>query len=195
MNVLICGDSFAADWKAADDSSVGWVNLLESDYHISNRAQAGCSEYKIYQQLVNENLDRYDCVIVCHTSPYRIPVDRHPLWQDDALHQHADLIYSDIKDKNDSNLHGIIDFFENYFDLRYAEFVHELIIKEQLSYLESKSSLHLCYYPCKILHRLANYFCFESIYEQHKGSVNHMDAAGNRKLFEAVDAWIKTQNP
>ena len=48
--ILICGDSFAADWSKKYDG-VGWVNMIENEHVVTNIAEAGVSEYKIYKQL------------------------------------------------------------------------------------------------------------------------------------------------
>ena len=50
MKILICGDSFAADWTIKYPGQ-GWPNMLSQQYEIVNLAQAGCSEYKILKQL------------------------------------------------------------------------------------------------------------------------------------------------
>ena len=47
--ILICGDSFAADWSKKYEGK-GWVNMIENDHVITNIAEAGVSEYKIYKQ-------------------------------------------------------------------------------------------------------------------------------------------------
>ena len=62
MNVLIAGDSFAAEWPGSN----GWVKLLAKNYDVTNVAQAGVSEYKILQQIKNANLNKYDLVMICH---------------------------------------------------------------------------------------------------------------------------------
>ena len=49
--LLIAGDSFAADWSKKYKNACGWVNTLCEDYDVTNVAQAGASEYKIYNQL------------------------------------------------------------------------------------------------------------------------------------------------
>ena len=51
MKILICGDSFAADFRITDTNALGWCNLLEEKYTVVNRAQAGVSEYKILKQI------------------------------------------------------------------------------------------------------------------------------------------------
>jgi len=190
MNVLICGDSFASDWQVKYNDYPGWVNLLAKQYTVTNRAQAGCSEYKIYKQLLQEDLNNYDCVIISHTSPYRIPVEKHPVLNNDILHNHADLIYTDIKDKNLPELTGIVDFFENYFHTEHAEFVHKLIIKEQQKYLNFKPTLHLCFYNLDVLETLKDHFCFEHIFKKNSGLINHMSEQGNQQLYRVVNQWI-----
>jgi ribosomal protein S17E len=190
MNILVCGDSFAADWSVKYQNYLSWVSLLSKKYSITNRAQAGCSEYKIYNQIINEDLTKYNCVIVSHTSPYRIPVEHHPILRYDVLHKDADLIYSDIKDKNNPELSGIIDFFENYFHTEYAKFVHQLIIKEQQKYLNKVPTLHLSYYKFELLDTLTDNLCFRNIFEKNKGLINHMSESGNIKLANQIDQWI-----
>jgi len=94
--ILIAGDSFAADWTKKYNG-IGWVNMLNNDYDVKNVAEAGVSEYKIYKQLENEKTDEFDYIIISHTSPYRIPVEKHPIHYGDILHNNCDLIYSDLK--------------------------------------------------------------------------------------------------
>ena len=68
--ILIIGDSFACVWP---NSSTGWPSQLAQQYDVTNLAQAGVSEYKILQQLINFTKDaawwqhEIDCVIVSHT--------------------------------------------------------------------------------------------------------------------------------
>ena len=96
--ILIAGDSFAADWTVKyKNQGKGWPNLLAEKHDVKNIAQAGCGEYKIYKQLINENLDDFDCIIVSHTSAYRVHTMYHPIHNNDSLHSNADFIYSDIK--------------------------------------------------------------------------------------------------
>ena len=68
MKILVAGDSFAAEWPGDD----GWVKLLAHSHEVTNVAQAGCGEYKIFKQIQKANLDEYDCVIVSHTSTSRV---------------------------------------------------------------------------------------------------------------------------
>lgn len=138
MNILIIGDSFAADWSAVDSTYPGWPQLLAKKHSVTNLAQAGCSEYKILQQLkTQQNLDLYDWIIVCHTSSARIHTRQHPVHHSDHLHAHADLIFSDIEyhavlDKKQKNpaLVAAHDFFVYHYDDDYNRDIHQLLVKE-----------------------------------------------------------------
>jgi hypothetical protein len=94
--ILICGDSFAADWSKKYEGK-GWVNMIENDHVITNIAEAGVSEYKIYKQLISFDLTQFDLVIVAHTSPYRVVTRLHPVHYNNSLHKHADLLFGDIE--------------------------------------------------------------------------------------------------
>ena len=62
QRLLICGDSFSTDWTKKYEG-IGWVNMLEKNYKITNISQAGVSEYKIYQQLNSVDLSKFDKTI------------------------------------------------------------------------------------------------------------------------------------
>ena len=129
--LLICGDSFAADWTVKVKGK-GWVNLLEQNYKVTNLAQAGCSEYKILKQLQSVDLDRYDLVLVSHTSPYRLYVREHPVHSKDILHKNSCLLYSDVLEHLPKypELKPVVEYFDKYFDIEYAEHMHSLLLQE-----------------------------------------------------------------
>jgi hypothetical protein len=138
MNILIIGDSFAADWRMIDTSYTGWPQLLAKKHSVTNLAQFGCGEYRILQQLkTQDNLDLYDWIIVCHTSAARIHTRQHPVHKGNQLHAHADLIFTDIEyhaalDKKQKNpaLTSAHDFFIYHYDDEYYQDVHRLIVNE-----------------------------------------------------------------
>ena len=192
MKILICGDSFAADWTVKYPGQ-GWPNLLAEDYAVTNLAQAGCSEYKIYQQLLSSNLNSFDCIIVSHTSPYRIYVSCHPVHKNDLLHKNSDLIYNDIKFHAQTNkdLDVIVKFYEQYFDLDYAKFVHDCIIE--------KIIIHLAQFTGKIIHITnlpdtqlpadtahSKSINFNTIFQTHAGLLNHYNEIGNQTIYQAI---------
>ena len=131
MKILVIGDSFAADWTVKY-SGVGWPNLLAKQFDVTNLAQAGVSEYKIYKQILSiSDLSIFDLVIVSHTSPYRIHTRRHPIHTGDLLHNNADLIYNDIEYHShtlrgifNSSLKSAVGFYVHHNDEEYQEIVY-----------------------------------------------------------------------
>jgi len=182
-NILICGDSFATDWTKKYNGT-GWVNMLTKDYSVTNIGEAGVSEYKIYKQLESINIEKFDKIIVSHTSPYRIPVKEHPVHSKDILHYNCDLIYSDLKEhKNNDLVKCAIDFYENLFDLDYACFVHDLIIKEMN--VKYKNLINITFFSSN-----KNMYNFEDVYLGNKGLINHMNDKGNKIIYNKIKEII-----
>ena len=188
MNVLISGDSFAADWTIKYPNKKGWPNLLEDKFSIKNVAQAGCSEYKIYKQLEDEKLENYDCIIISHTSPLRIPTIKHPIHFNDILHKNCDLLYSDIKENSDKNpeLNSICDFFEKYFDFESAIFNHRLICKEIDLLTKSFNTIHIVNINWKDLYHFKNMLNFYDLFQTNRGNINHYNEFGNIKIYNTI---------
>ena len=180
--VLIVGDSFAADCAGN-----GWPKMLSTKFNVKNLAQAGCSEYRIWKQLVNADLSAFDCVLVSHTSPYRIAIKQHPIHKN-GYHQNCDAIYEDIKSHKVDTL---IDFFENYFDMDHAQDMYQLIGQAIDQHLKSIPSIHVCHIeknlPCNYQHILN----LSGEWKNHRGNVNHYSAAGNQLVFEKIHNKIK----
>jgi hypothetical protein len=193
MKILISGDSFAADWQIAKNVS-GWPNLLANDFDVLNIAQAGCSEYKIYKQLLSVDLSNFDGIVIAHTSPNRLYVRNHPVHSSSILHKNSDLIYTDIKEHAsvDPNLLPIVDYFENYFDFEYAEFVHTLICKEIDSLLSSYKGrvIHLTGFSWENLYQFTDMKVFSDLAIHDRGLTNHFDTEGNEKVYQTVKKLI-----
>lgn len=183
--ILIAGDSFAADWTKKYDG-IGWVNMLEKDFEVTNVAEAGVSEYKIYLQLQKQNKKDYDKIIISHTSAYRIPVITHPIHSQDILHKNCDLIYSDLKEHNEDKLVKIgIEFYENLFHFEYFVFTYNLIMKEiQNMY---PNSINITFFDS---FKNENVHGFENVYIKNKGLINHMNNKGNIIIYNRVKKLI-----
>ena len=192
MKILICGDSFASDWQVKYPLQKGWPNLLAEQHDVVNLAQAGCSEYKILLQLTSADLTSYDCVIVSHTSPYRIPVKTHPVHANDKLHNGSDLIYLDIKEhaKKDKGLWCLVEYFEKYFDEDYAKFTHSLICREIEGLTDKHSVLHLTNLDWSDLYKFNSMMNFEYLFKSHRGLMNHYTDEGNRIVYEKIIASL-----
>jgi hypothetical protein len=187
-NVLICGDSFAADWSLKYPQRLGWPNLLAKDFNITNLAQAGCSEYRIWQQLKSVSLDQFDYIIVSHTSPYRLFVKHHPVHAGDVLHHSSDLIYNDIKDHAKANpqLDSLVDYFENYVDLDYLADIHYLICQEIDKLMVGYPVLHLTNMDWHKFYQFNPVISFEKFYSTDSTAMNHYSDSNNRIIYEQL---------
>jgi len=183
--LLVCGDSFAADWTVKYKGR-GWVNLLDENFAVTNLARAGVCEYKIYQQLISQDLRLFDAIIVAHTSPYRLYVKEHPIHSKDSLHSDCDLIYTDLVESLSTHpeLKSIVDYFERYFDTDYAKFVHGLICEKIQSLCDNLPVINLINF--KEQFDFKNSVSFVQVFEQHRGTMNHFDDAGNKIVYETV---------
>jgi len=193
--ILIIGDSFAADWSIKYRDYPGWPNLLAEKYHVTNLAQAGVSEYKIYKQLLSiDNLEKYDLVIVSHTSPYRIYTQRHPVHCHDALHKDADLMANDlhyhgskIKNLFNISLKCALQFFKYHSDQDYLDTVYRLFREKINDGLKNKKIIvisnlkHL--EPFMTESTVLNY---SDLLLLSPGIVNHLSPQANMAVYQGV---------
>lgn len=179
--ILIIGDSFAADWSVKYNDYKGWPNLLAEKYDVTNVAQAGVSEYKIYKQLAGykDKLDMFDIFIVNHTSPYRVPTIGHPVHEYDALHHNADLMYSDIdyhskqwKNFFNRSLRAAKGFFIHHYDEEFYYTTSMLYRKEIEHILNNRQLITLN---------------VKSYMAEHKGLINHLSEVGNQLVYNRVN--------
>lgn len=190
-NILIVGDSFSADWSAKSQDYPGWPSLLSAVNFVTNLSQAGCSEYKIWKQLESAKLSKFDVVLISHTSPFRLPVERHPKHINDIFHKNCDLIYSDIKDCEE--LSCVTEYFEKYFDLEYAKFVHQLIVNHEIDYVTKNFSgkiIRITNLDSSHLVNSDEILNFESIFQKQRGLVNHFNQQGNQIIFESISRCL-----
>ena len=180
-NFLISGDSFAANWP----DKKGWPDLLSSKCNVTNVAQAGCSEYKIYKQLLSVNLDDFDYIIVSHTSPYRLYVEQHPVHVT-GFHKDADFLYGDILNASKGNpeLEPIVKYFENFMSTEYQDFMYKLICKEIRNIIGNRPCTHMIHLDVEM-----NEFPvldFHAMWKKHRGDINHYDELGNSIIYDRI---------
>jgi len=179
--LLICGDSFSADWTKKYEG-IGWVNMLENDFNITNISQAGVSEYKIYQQLNSVDLSKFDKILVSHTSAYRIPIQEHPIHKDDVLHYNCDILFSDVEKHLDNPvMKTAYDFYSDIFYPDYFCFVNDLIY-EKIKGI-APTATHITFFDSfydDSIHK------FENIFLENNGTMNHLNELGNRIIYQKV---------
>lgn len=183
-SLLIAGDSFSADWTVKY-KGLGWVNLF-NEYQVTNLSQAGVSEYKIVKQLESVDIAMFDNIVVCHTSPYRIPVKEHPIHNKDILHQHCDLIYNDLNSVKKTNklAQVAVDFFESLYDMDYALFVHDLIIDRIV--MQVPFAKHITFFETQ----RTDIISFHDIFQEHRGLINHLNDEGNSLAYKRIQELL-----
>lgn len=195
MKILIIGDSFATDWSSKYPGTVGWPNLLAEKFNVTNLAQAGVSEYRIYQQLKSvKDLNQFDLVIVSHTSPYRVPTQRHPIHANDLLHANADLIFGDIEFHSkkftnwfNKSLQSAINFFKYHYDEEYQEIsymlfrnkIHETVGNTKCIIIDT-----LCVPPQFVTE--STVIDIREIAQHHSGLINHLSEQGNFEVYNKL---------
>lgn len=198
--ILIVGDSFSANWSIKYKDYLGWPDLLASHYDVTNVSQAGVSEYKILKQLrLVGNVKQFDCVILSHTCPYRVNTRRHPVHYNDSLHEHADLIYSDIN-YHAGRLLGWLNrslisaksFFVHHFDMEYQEIVYQLIKNEIAKITDGIPTISLINrnVPAMFIeHKDIN---LTQIQLDNQGHINHLSEEGNIIVYKIIKEHLKS---
>ncbi len=183
--LLITGDSFAALWPNA---TTGWVNLLAKDFDVTNLAQPGIGEYKIYKQVSSVDVSQYDLIIVSHTSPSRIHTKNHPL-HNKGFHENCDLIITDLEghfNPFNRNLQSAKSFFKYHYDEEYQIDIYNMIRKSindlikipyiSLSHIEIANQLKI----------EKNHLDFSQLWKNNRGTVNHYTEEGNLKIYKEI---------
>ncbi len=183
--LLIAGDSFSADWTKKYDG-VGWVNMLENNFDVTNVSQAGVSEYKIYLQLKSQNLSEFDNIIISHTSAYRIPIQEHPIHKGDLLHNDCDIIFSDVEQHLDNPvMKTAYDFYSEIFHADYHCFVNSLIYKEIRKI--TPFGLHITFFDSFYSDAVLK---FEDVFLDNKGNINHLNQLGNNIVYQKILQYL-----
>ena len=178
MKVLIAGDSFGADWSIKYKSAEGWPNLISNNHLVTNLAQAGVGEYKILKQIQSVNLQSFDQIIVCHTSPYRIHTVKHPDHFQDILHHNSDIVINDLYHQPQKPENQCLkDFIKYHYDIEYFESIH-MMLAERIR-AKTPKAIHISIFDLQI----ADIKCFNDLCVPNQ-IPNHMTAENNQKVAE-----------
>jgi len=197
MKIAVCGDSFAADWQVKYPDQKGWPNLLAEQHTVTNIAQAAVSEYKVLQQIKSIDFTQYNAVIISHASPNRVHCKVHPVHANDPLHKDADLIYSDLKDRPESDTKIAVDYFERYFELDYYNDISRLLCEEILYILGEYPELnqfHMVNNANGIRYDIPCVYNINQTFSKHPGLINHLDDHGNQIVFDEISHWLTSLN-
>ena len=177
--LLIIGDSFSSD-----DTKDSWVNHLH--YRVTNLSSGGSSEYRILKKLENINVNLFDKILIVHTSPNRIYIDKNPIHIHDSKYQECDLIYNDVKDKHDNKFARLASwYFEECWDIEHATYIHNLLIKQAMELTKHKG-LHITFFD---YHHpmLINFYDY---WKKFPGDINHLNIEGNLTVSDYINSLL-----
>lgn len=185
MKILIAGDSFATK---SSPLPVSWMELLAERFEVTNLAQAGIGEYKIYKQLCSVDIDSFDCVIVSHTSPSRIHTNNHPL-HSTGLHKDCDLILNDLVghfQPFNTSLQTAKNFFKYHYDEEYQVDIYNLLRHKindmiKIPYISMTHVSIATSLACENTN-----IDFSGLWANHRGTINHYTQTGNSAIFNIL---------
>ena len=176
MHFLICGDSFSADTKG----SPGKLGAT-----ITNRSQRGIGEYKIFQQVYE--VEQFDKIIICHTSPWRIHTPYHPIHYDNPHRPDNDFILADLNQhKNKStDIAEVYSYIKKFTDWKYVKFLYDTFVEKMLSI---PNSIHITFHDPEDTSAIKqNYY---DVWKKYPGDINHLDTIGNEIIAKRIESML-----
>ena len=180
----IFGDSFG--YQKTRDPFPSWVDLLSREYLVDNHCECGVGEYKILKQLQQADLDRYDAIIVTHTSYSRVFVEHNPLHATSETHKNCDILYSDIEGHKDEFSRAGQLYFKHIYSDEYARDMHNLILQEIDRLLVGRKVIHMTHFDHAGLYQFPNLLEFNELFLENRGTVNHYNETANMAIFTIV---------
>lgn len=185
MKILLCGDSFSYDHKIAHS----WPTRLLMLHQVDNLSQCGCSEYKIKLQIQSQSVSDYDAVLIFHTSPYRIYLNRPSRLHINDSHKDADLLFADVEHHRHHNqlAQHAYDYFKHIFDADYYCYMHNLICSDIHQNTKSNNVHHFTAFDYSKLYQFDNTLTdLYNTWTSHQGDVNHLSPTGHDVFFETI---------
>lgn len=180
--IVIFGDSFGA--SKPNYEFPGWVEMLQDYHNVTNFCQHGVSQYKIYQQILQADLAKFDHVIVTHTSPFRVFVRENLLHKNDPIYKNCDLIFLDIENRTDEFSVSAQQYFKYIYDIEYTLDIHNMICDRINSLLANKPCTHITHFDYSSCYRFPNLKSFHDVWQANRGTVHHYNQKGNKLIFD-----------
>ena len=183
------GDSFG--YQKRNEPFPSWVDLLACEYSIDNHCECGVGEYKILRQLQWANLDRYDAIIVTHTSYSRVYVEYNPLHADSEYHKNCDILFADIEGHKDEFSRAGQLYFKHIWSDQYARDMHSLILKEINHLLTDRPVIHITHFDHTGFYEFADMLKFNNLFINNQGPVNHYNESANQEIYRQVKQCLQ----
>lgn len=178
------GDSFG--YQKKDEPYPSWVDLLSQQHAVDNHCECGVSEYKILKQLETANLDKYNVIIVTHTSYSRVFVEHNPLHADSKYHKNCDILAADVESRNDEFSRACQLYYKYIFNDDHARDMYNLILKEIDRMLNGKTAIHMTHFDHAGLHKFNRLLEFNNLFLANRGPVNHYTEFANKLVADRV---------
>ena len=176
MRIFVFGDSFAA-------TPNGWASMLDGE--VSNFAENGIGEYKIYKAL--KTYLNFDKAIICHTSPWRVHARTHPVHKNDPTRFNNDFMLNDVEyhSKINKDMKIVHEYLKKYYDPEYQEDTYKVFVNELM---RISNTIHITFHEPDDTKQITHNF--NEIYKKHPGQINHMSHEGNKIIAEKVQALL-----
>jgi hypothetical protein len=190
MKLLICGDSYGYNHRLLDS----WVTKISELGEVTNLSQCGVSEYKILHQLLSVDLDKFEKILILHTSPNRVHVNTNTFYSDSETHKNCDLLFGDVESKKDTDFLANLayNYFIHIFDLEYYSYIHNLICQDIDQRTKRLPVIHITAFDYTNLYQFDDRLIdFSDIASNHFGDINHLTKTGNMLLYDRLLKIIK----
>ena len=176
MRIFVFGDSFAA-------TPNGWASMLDGE--VSNFAENGIGEYKIYKAL--KTYLNFDKAIICHTSPWRVHARTHPVHKNNPTRFNNDFMLNDVEyhSKINKDMKIVHEYLKKYYDPEYQEDTYKVFVNELM---RISKTIHITFHEPDDTKQITHNF--NEIYKKHPGQINHMSHEGNKIIAEKVQALL-----
>jgi hypothetical protein len=139
------------------------------------------------------DLEKYNVVLIAHTSPSRVHTRKHPIHSNDSLHKNADLIYADIEYHGNkitnifnASLNSGVGYYKFHYDAEYYTTIYDLIRAEIYRLLTGKKAITLINFDLpKDGHDTAK-VDLRDIIKKYPGKINHLSITGNELVYKRI---------
>ena len=189
-NLLIVGDSFSSESLSGLS---GWPVLLQQDFNVTNLSKPGIGEYKILQQVKSVDLEKYDLLLLSHTSPNRVHTLTNPLYPPNHLYSNSDIIFTDAESKINQHpiARDIVGYYKYIFDLDYYKFIHNSCCQEIDQLTKNTKVLHITHFDWTDLYQFNSMINFYNFWLDNRGDVAHYTKQANQTIYNQLQ--IKLQ--
>jgi len=193
-NILICGDSFAIDYKKynVEIPHKGWPNYLADKHNVTNLATPGVGQWKIWKQVESANLENFDIVLVSIGSPNRVHCRTHPVHKQ-GMFMESDLAWMDIDRSSWLNkaLTTAKNWFVYFYDQQYQNELYEMITDKIINHIKHKKYILVGHNESRTLDTdRENFINCNDLWNNERGKVNHYNHKAALQIVKRIEKHL-----